>query len=29
MLERSPGLPISEAVADLLLGHSPRRQPAA
>jgi MvdD family ATP-grasp ribosomal peptide maturase len=28
-LERSPGLPISEAIADLLLGHSPRRQPAA
>jgi MvdD family ATP-grasp ribosomal peptide maturase len=25
-LERSPGLPISDAIADLLLGHSPRRQ---
>lgn len=25
-LERSPGLPISEAIADLLLGHSPRRE---
>jgi MvdD family ATP-grasp ribosomal peptide maturase len=25
-LERSPGLPISEAIADLLLGQSPRRQ---
>src|SRR5829696_1853645 len=25
-LERTPGLPISEAIADLLLGHSPRRQ---
>ena len=24
-LERSPGLPISDAIADLLLGHSPRR----
>ena len=24
-LERSPGLPISEAIADVLLGHSPRR----
>jgi hypothetical protein len=24
-LERAPGLPISEAIADLLLGHSPRR----
>ena len=24
-LERSPGLPISGAIADLLLGHSPRR----
>jgi MvdD family ATP-grasp ribosomal peptide maturase len=28
-LERSPGLPISEAIADVLLGHSQRRQPAA
>jgi MvdD family ATP-grasp ribosomal peptide maturase len=25
-LERSPGLPISVAIADLLLGHSPRRK---
>lgn len=25
-LERSPGLPISDAIADLLLGHGPRRQ---
>lgn len=25
-LERAPGLPISDAIADLLLGHSPRRQ---
>ena len=25
-LEQSPGLPISDAIADLLLGHSPRRQ---
>ena len=25
-LERSPGLPISEAIADLLVGDSPRRQ---
>ena len=25
-LERTPGLPISEALADLLLGHSPRRK---
>jgi glutathione synthase/RimK-type ligase-like ATP-grasp enzyme len=24
-LERAPGLSISEAIADLLLGHSPRR----
>jgi MvdD family ATP-grasp ribosomal peptide maturase len=24
-LERTPGLPISDAIADLLLGHSPRR----
>jgi len=24
-LERSPGLPISDAIADLLLGHTPRR----
>jgi len=24
-LERSPGLPISDAIADVLLGHSPRR----
>ena len=24
-LERSPGLPLSDAIADLLLGHSPRR----
>lgn len=28
-LERAPGLPISRAIADLLLGHSPRRQPTA
>lgn len=28
-LERSPGLPISGAIADLLLGHSPRRPSAA
>lgn len=27
-LERAPGLPISEAIADVLLGHSPRRQSA-
>ena len=27
-LERTPGLPISEEIADLLLGHSPRRQSA-
>lgn len=26
-LERSPGLPISEAIADILIGHSPRREP--
>ena len=25
-LEQTPGLPISRAIADLLLGHSPRRQ---
>jgi MvdD family ATP-grasp ribosomal peptide maturase len=25
-LERTPGLPISQAIADLLLGHAPRRQ---
>ena len=25
-LERAPGLPISDAIADVLLGHSPRRQ---
>ena len=25
-LERTPGLPISEAMADVLLGHSPRRR---
>ena len=25
-LERAPGLPVSDAIADLLLGHSPRRQ---
>ena len=25
-LERSPGLPISEAIADVLMGHSPRRE---
>lgn len=25
-LERAPGLPVSEAIADLLLGHCPRRQ---
>jgi MvdD family ATP-grasp ribosomal peptide maturase len=24
-LERTPGLPVSEAIADLLLGHAPRR----
>jgi glutathione synthase/RimK-type ligase-like ATP-grasp enzyme len=24
-LERAPGLPISDAIAELLLGHSPRR----
>jgi len=24
-LERSPGLPISDAIADVLLDHSPRR----
>jgi len=24
-LERSPGLPISDAIADVLLGHAPRR----
>lgn len=24
-LERSPDFPISEAIADVLLGHSPRR----
>jgi MvdD family ATP-grasp ribosomal peptide maturase len=28
-LERSPGLPISEAIADVLLGHSERRQSSA
>lgn len=28
-LERTPGLPISHAIADLLLGHAPRRQPTA
>lgn len=28
MLERTPGLPIPEAIADLLLGHAPRRTPA-
>lgn len=28
-LERSPGLPISEAIADLLLDHSPRREATA
>src|SRR5215207_5892128 len=28
-LERSPGLPVSDAIADVLLGHSRRRQPAA
>jgi MvdD family ATP-grasp ribosomal peptide maturase len=27
-LEHSPGLPISDAIADLLLGHAPRRQSA-
>lgn len=27
-LERAPGLPISDAIADVLLGHSPRRQTA-
>ena len=25
-LERSPGLPISEAIADVLMGHAPRRE---
>ena len=25
-LERTPGLPISDAIADLLLGHTPRRE---
>ena len=25
-LERTPGLPISQAIADLLLGHAPRRE---
>ena len=25
-LEQAPGLPTSEAIADLLLDHSPRRQ---
>lgn len=25
-LERSPGLPISDAIADVLMGHSPRRE---
>jgi MvdD family ATP-grasp ribosomal peptide maturase len=25
-LERSPGLPISDAIADVLLGHTPRRE---
>jgi len=25
-LERSPGLPISDAIADVLVGHSRRRQ---
>ena len=25
-LERTPGLPVSDAIADLLLGHAPRRQ---
>lgn len=28
-LERAPGLPISDAIADLLLGHSPRREPSS
>jgi len=28
-LERTPGLPISQAIADLLLGHSSRRQSTA
>jgi glutathione synthase/RimK-type ligase-like ATP-grasp enzyme len=28
-LERNPGLPISEAIADLLMGHSPRRESSA
>ena len=27
-LERTPGLPISEAIADLLLGHAARRKAA-
>ena len=26
-LERSPGLPISDAIADVLIGHAPRRHP--
>jgi glutathione synthase/RimK-type ligase-like ATP-grasp enzyme len=28
-LERSPGLPVSDAIADVLLGHSRRRQPTS
>ncbi|HEU4593931.1 MAG TPA: MvdD family ATP-grasp ribosomal peptide maturase [Pyrinomonadaceae bacterium] len=28
-LERSPGLPVSDAIADVLLGHSRRRLPAS
>ena len=28
-LERTPGLPISDAIADVLLGHSPRRKATA
>lgn len=28
-LERAPGLPVSDALADLLLGHAPRRLPAS
>ena len=28
-LERSPGLPVSDAIADVLLGHARRRQPAS
>jgi MvdD family ATP-grasp ribosomal peptide maturase len=28
-LERNPGLPVSDAIAEILLGHSHRRQPAS